>query len=732
MKEECRSRALNYLKPDRKGKGYICPLCQSGSGKNGTGMSVKDGVLFSCWSCSSIRSKDIIDIIAIENGLQDSSYIDKLRLACNVLGVQVDEDMADTPRTQQKATQTPKQATATKTETAEKQLEQEQPKIDYHKNGYYKKCRQALTENKQAQQYLLNRGLTMETLKKNWVGYDEQQNRIIIPINDYCYNARLVLPDEEIKAKGLKKYIKPKGVKSDVFGSNCLYTNYKGDNEVIYIVEGELDCLSVKEVGFCAIGLGSLGNKNILLNSIERQKANISPETKFIVALDNDVPKIDEKTQEPIETEAHKTVSELVKGISLLGYTVMSCEMPFNSESEPYKVKDFNQALQENKKEFAKYLESQIELIKELSLKKSEEQRAESDIYIQNNSGLGLVEKFQQYRAERKTAPKYSTGFNGIDKILGDGLQKESLYTIGAISSLGKTAITLQIADYIAKNGTDVLYFSLEMSEYELMARTYSRYTYMIERNENEKGIDGEYSGARTTTDILKDRKPNGTTARAEQIYSTNGNGKHLYYITDDVSTADIEKAVKKHIEYTGNTPIVFIDYLQILKPLEPKATDKQNIDMAVKHLKRIARDYKTAVWEISSLNRLSYNKAVDMESFKESGAIEFSSDVLIGMFFTKIESSDTTNTTEKMQSIRNVTVRVLKNRNGGIGDTEFLFRSKYNYFEEDTIESNYFQSFLNGYTKQELLSEQEEVIQDMFQQQELDTDEEADGTEEQ
>ena len=52
----------------------------------------------------------------------------------------------------------------------------------------------------------------------------------------------------------------------------------------------------------------------------------------------------------------------------------------------------------------------------------------------------------------------------------------------------------------------------------------------------------------------------------------------------------------------------------------------------AVLELKRISRDFKLPVIAVSSLNRMSYGQRISMEAFKESGAIEYSSDVLIGL----------------------------------------------------------------------------------------------------
>ena len=55
-------------------------------------------------------------------------------------------------------------------------------------------------------------------------------------------------------------------------------------------------------------------------------------------------------------------------------------------------------------------------------------------------------------------------------------------------------------------------------------------------------------------------------------------------------------------------------------------------MDKAVLELKRISRDFKLPVIAVSSLNRMSYGQRISMEAFKESGAIEYSSDVLIGL----------------------------------------------------------------------------------------------------
>ena len=115
--------------------------------------------------------------------------------------------------------------------------------------------------------------------------------------------------------------------------------------------------------------------------------------------------------------------------------------------------------------------------------------------------------------------------------------------------------------------------------------------------------------------------------------------------------------------------PVVVIDYIQILAPYNDRATDKQNTDKAVMELKRISRDYKTPVIGISSFNRANYSVPVTMEAFKESGAIEYSSDVLIGLQLKGAGQKDFDANQAKRKVPREVELVILKNRNGRTGD---------------------------------------------------------------
>jgi len=301
----------------------------------------------------------------------------------------------------------------------------------------------------------------------------------------------------------------------------------------------------------------------------------------------------------------------------------------------------------------------------------------ETAVTVKINNFLGQV------KASADT-PAIPTGFPELDKILDDGLY-EGLYILGAISSLGKTSFALQIADQMAQQKQDVIIFSLEMGTTELMAKSISRLTYLecgdiVNHAKTTRGITAgkryeHYSNAER--DLIDS---------SVKKYAEYTDHLFMYEGIGDIGVSQIREIVETHIKSTGNKPVIIIDYLQILAPFEPRASDKQNTDKAVFELKRLSRDFKVPVIGISSLNRASYTTEINMAAFKESGAIEYSSDVLLGLQFASDGEQMTSSGIDKLkrESVRKIELKILKNRNGTTGDTiTYDYHAMFNYFKE-------------------------------------------------
>lgn len=327
-----------------------------------------------------------------------------------------------------------------------------------------------------------------------------------------------------------------------------------------------------------------------------------------------------------------------------------------------------------------------------------------SDCIADKTSPPAIVRCFTKIQ-EDKHAKHISTGFPQLDSILGDGL-RPGLYIVGAVSSLGKTAFCLQVADQIARDGHGVLFFSLEMSEEELLTRSFSRLSFLTDKAAGNHGIN-----AKTPLEILHARHYRTYSAgelsliqQAMTIYLDEyARNVHVVEGENGMSISEIQNAVAEYKNSHGDPPVVIIDYLQILAPSNDRNTDKQNTDVAMTALKQLSHDYGIPVIAISSLNRSSYDASVNMASYKESGAVEYSSDILIGMQYAGMTSTGSETGRERKERIRSlkddmdacgadgrpqkIQVKILKNRGGIKGSLVLRFYPKYSCFLSDSSE---------------------------------------------
>lgn len=651
-REQLKGYLRNYVESvTQKSKGanlYVCPLCGSGTGKSGTGaFSIKNGTSWKCFSCNA--GGDIFDLYGAINGTADHN--EQLRGLSELYGVQVasyrstaQEDFSPEYQNHAKTEQYTHNSIHTSVYT---QTETE----DY--TDFFLQAHKAIEQT----DYWKKRGLSKETVDRFKLGYVAEWRhpkapkaptspRLIIPTGKGSYLARDTR--EELPAEQ-KPYSKSKVGSIQLFNKKALQTATKP----IFIVEGELDALSIIEVGGEAVALGTTTKSKALVELLKAQ----APAQALIIALDND--------------EAGQRASrELIEGLQELNIPCYS----FNPCGE---YKDANEALQRDREAFTI-------AVAEAEHLQDEEEQAKREAYLKNSTA-NYLQSFINGIADSVDTPYIPTGFKKLDSVLDGGLY-EGLYIVGAISSLGKTTIITQIADQIARAGTDVLIFSLEMARAEIMAKSISRHTLQsvlatggdIRNAKTARGITTgkryiDYS--QTERDLINNAIME-YSQYAQNIYISEGVG--------DIGAEQIRQTVAQHILYTGKTPVVIIDYLQILAPYSERATDKQNTDKAVMELKRISRDYKTPVIGISSFNRANYKEAVTMEAFKESGAIEYSSDILIGLQLKGAGKKEFDANEAKRKDPREIELVILKNRNGRTGDSlSFNFYPLFNYFEE-------------------------------------------------
>ena len=648
-----------------------------------------------CFACNA--HYDSIDLIARKYNLNVSNkddFIKAIEIGCEMLGIKLD---SYTPSAQydfknfadHHPAATP---TDTKVNTSVYPVKDEKFPIEpcANFNSEVEFAHNNLMNNKDAFKHFSDRGLTLDTIKKYKLGYAPKGARDLLakypllvkrmPSASYPY----VLPvinsigivnylvfEIAYRNEKSRKYIKPSNIDGLIFNERYLYQRV---TKPVFVTEGIYDALSVEEVGYKAIALMGVGYNRLL------QFCKSFRHYTLILSLDND----------KAGTETIKKLSEELKNIGIKHIIRQSLK------------KDFNEDLINDRKTFSDLLQSAVADAKKVE--------SESEIRYRNETCLvNYFEEFEQVRLKNQNKSYIPTGFNSLDSLLDGGLFS-GLYIIGAISSLGKTTLCLQMLDNIAKSGTDVLIFSLEMAKSELLAKSISRLTFTKSSKQRNIVVSG-----RTTRDVLTNKQSYDQVAKsisdAIDTYK-NEYSKHVYILegVGNYDVKEIRKGIETHINMTGNKPVVLIDYLQVIQPYDNKSlSDKQNTDKTVLELKRISREFDITVLVISSFNRENYYQSVSLTSFKESGSIEYSSDVLIGLQYA-INLNTIKETDKKKEELKNriekvrsdakdgkpieIQVKILKNRNGSIGNTTLEFYPKYNSFIDSVFDDeSYFET---------------------------------------
>jgi hypothetical protein len=133
--------------------------------------------------------------------------------------------------------------------------------------------------------YMAKRGIGDGVVAKRGIGYDPSfaasgdcWRAVVIPTGPCSYIARNT---SGLAGEG-QRYRKRGG--SPVYNAEALLT---ADGSIV-VVEGEIDALSVMEIGFEAVALGSAANASRFMEAASRMKACAPRHCSLVLALDND------------------------------------------------------------------------------------------------------------------------------------------------------------------------------------------------------------------------------------------------------------------------------------------------------------------------------------------------------------------------------------------------------------------------------------------------------------
>lgn len=672
---EINSRPLTDFYPLEKSKGtsnqYVCPICNSGTGKNKSGaLTLYANKRLFCFACGDGagtfggKGQDTLGALRLLWNCGETEVLEKAGYTIDkpTGAVETGGNNQHAPKTATTTSADSLQGFTGQTTLPKKQAQKtaletlSEPLTDY--TEYYRQCNAQLRSRPEALSYLQARGISLETANAYNIGFDANWSsptarrngknpptsaRIILPTCSTHYVAR------DINPKADKKFSKMNEGKPSIFNLNAVYDNAK---EAVFVTEGYFDALSIIEAGANAIALNSTSNASNFIDLLQSKRT----QTTLILCLDND----------GAGTKATETLKQGLKRLNISYVTADIC----NGCNDP------NDALQANREAFSEAIRK--------ALNQTSARPDNISEYIDTLMS-GDIEKFRECR-DRKT------GFANLDE-QSKGLYA-GLYVVGAISSLGKTTFCHQMADQLATAGEDVIFFSLEQSRLELVSKSFSRRTALK-----------DVSTAVNSLSIRRGYLPKNVLEVAKEYKVDIGDRLSIVEGNFSCNITLIGEYIRKYIQKTGTKPVVFIDYLQILQPVKDEKrvlSIKETIDSTVTELKRISREYQLTIFVISSLNRTNYLSPVDFESFKESGGIEYTADVVWGLqlqcmnsdVFDKkdgIKAKRKAVREAKKENPRKIELICLKNRYGiSSFSCYFDYYPEFDLFKEGTLSAEF------------------------------------------
>lgn len=255
-----------------------------------------------------------------------------------------------------------------------------------------------------------------------------------------------------------------------------------------------------------------------------------------------------------------------------------------------------------------------------------------------------------------------STGFVGLDKIT-TGLHEGNLIILAARPAMGKTALALNIAKYVAvQEHKPTVIFSLEMGAEELIERMVAS--------------EGMVPGYHLKTGNL-------STDEWKRLVQAQSNLYDTPIFVDDtagIRISEIRSKARKLSQEMGSLGIIIIDYLQLITG--SKGENRQQIVSEIsRELKILAKDLRVPVIALSQLSRSveqRQDKRPMLSDLRESGSIEQDADIVAFLYreaYYQKEQADS-------QEANNVTELILeKNRYGSLGTVKLYFHKEYTKF---------------------------------------------------
>ncbi len=279
-------------------------------------------------------------------------------------------------------------------------------------------------------------------------------------------------------------------------------------------------------------------------------------------------------------------------------------------------------------------------------------------------------ETIERFHERKGTVTGVPTGFTKLDELT-SGFQAAELIIVAGRPSMGKTALSLNVARNIAVDSkTPVGFFSLEMSQRQLALRLLCA--------EARVDAHGVRTGKLADKEWQKLSMCVGVLTEAP------------IYIDDTPGMRVLElRAKARRLKKEKDVGLVIVDYLQLMEGPKGAESRQQEISMISRSLKSLAKELDVPIVALSQLSRAVEVRGGErrpmLSDLRESGAIEQDADVVLFIYRPEVYGKTVDGQGNPLEGKAEIIIG--KQRNGPVGTIYLNFVKRYARFENPAFE---------------------------------------------